>query len=120
MRLERAGINRLVPARVPASGATSFAAPVIGCPFALMGVFRPTMMRPGRLGLFPPGWSDCWCDTPSRRRPRPQNAPENTIARFRLLAYHGYMTTRQAPKRPGFMNPAPRLSAALTGGVVAG
>ena len=30
------------------------------------------------------------------------------------------MTTRQAPKRLGYMNPASRLLAALTGGVVAG
>jgi len=29
------------------------------------------------------------------------------------------MTFRQAPKRPGYMNPAPRLPAALAGGVVA-
>jgi hypothetical protein len=57
------------------------------------------------------------------RSPRPgtasRNAQENTIARFPLSAYHGYMTSRQAPKRSGSMNPAPRLSAALADGVVA-
>jgi len=29
------------------------------------------------------------------------------------------MTSRQAPKRPGYMNPASRLSAVLARGVVA-
>ena len=53
------------------------------------------------------------------RHPAPRNAPENTIARFPASAYHGYMTSRQAPKRPGYMNPAPRLSAALACGVIA-
>jgi hypothetical protein len=48
-----------------------------------------------------------------------QNAQENTIARFPSSAYHGDMISRQAPKRPGYMNPAPRLLAALAGGVVA-
>ena len=48
------------------------------------------------------------------------NAPENTIVRFRAATYPGYMTTRQAPKRPGYMNPTSRLLAALNGGVVAG
>jgi len=51
--------------------------------------------------------------------PAPRNAPENTIARFPASVYHRYMTSRQAPKRPGYMNPAPRLSAALAGEVVA-
>jgi hypothetical protein len=48
-----------------------------------------------------------------------RNAPENTIARFPPAPYHGYMTSRQAPKRAGYMNPAPRFSAALASGVVA-
>jgi hypothetical protein len=86
------------------------------------GIWRPTMMRPCRRSSrrvnnrrLPATW---W-----RLRPGPgtasRNAPENTIARFPPSAYHGYMTSRQAPKRPGYMNPAPRLSAALAGGVVA-
>jgi hypothetical protein len=36
-----------------------------------------------------------------------------------VSAYHGHMTSRQAPKRPGYMNPAPWLSGVLAGGVVA-
>ena len=45
--------------------------------------------------------------------------PENTMARFPASVYHRHMTSCQAPKRPGCMNPVPRLSAALAGGVVA-
>jgi hypothetical protein len=51
---------------------------------------------------------------------RARNAPENPIAPSWVTAYPGYMTTRQAPQRPGYMNPASRLPAALTGVVVAG
>src|SRR6516164_5882035 len=40
--------------------------------------------------------------------------------RFRAETYPGYMTIRQAPKRPGYMNPTSRLLAALNGRVVAG
>ena len=49
----------------------------------------------------------------------PALCPKNTIARFPASVYYRYMTSRQAPKRPGYMNPASRLSAALADGVVA-
>jgi hypothetical protein len=51
--------------------------------------------------------------------PRHRNAAVNTIARSRETTYHGNMTTWQAQKRDGRMNPIPQLEAALIGGVVA-
>jgi hypothetical protein len=89
----------------------------------------PALLRPAR----PPRPCPRFCPRPGHRKRlrqplpailqpvphRPRNAPENTIARFPPSAYHGYMTFRQAPKRPGYMNPAPRLSAALASGAVA-
>jgi hypothetical protein len=47
------------------------------------------------------------------------HAPVNLIARFRETTYHGGMTTLQAPKRAGYMNPISQLEAALMGGMVA-
>ena len=125
------GVTVHGPGRRPAGRITCPASPagpgryggtVTGCRNPLIRVWRPTMMRP--------------CHRSSRRvnsrrvpaiwwrlRLGPgtasRNAPENTIARFPSSAYHGDMISRQAPKRPGYMNPAPRLSAAPAGGVVA-
>jgi hypothetical protein len=48
-----------------------------------------------------------------------RNAPVNTIALCGETIYHGYMTTWQAQKRAGYMNPISQLEAALIGGVVA-
>ena len=53
-----------------------------------------------------------------RRRPGPGPGPGKYNCRPESV-YHRHMTSRQAPKRPGCMNPAPRLSAAVPGGVVA-
>ena len=50
---------------------------------------------------------------------RARNAAVNTIALSRETTYHRYMTTRQAQKRDGHMNPVSQLEAALIGGVVA-
>jgi len=53
---------------------------------------------------------------------RDQNARLNTIALSRRTTYHGLMTTWQAPKRAGYINPFSQLEAALAGlevGVVA-
>jgi hypothetical protein len=47
------------------------------------------------------------------------HAPVNPIARRRETTYHGCMTTLQAPKRAGYMNPISQLKAALMGGMVA-
>ena len=51
--------------------------------------------------------------------PQFHNAPVNTIALCGETTYHGYMTTWQAPKRAGYMNPISQLEAALIGEVVA-
>ena len=61
--------------------------------------------------------------TSTQPGPEPPGAERARKIRLPLRgrpAYPGYMTTRQAPKRLGYMNPASRLLAALTGGVVAG
>jgi hypothetical protein len=47
------------------------------------------------------------------------HGPVNPIARRRETTYHGCMTTLQAPKRAGYMNPISQLKAALMGGMVA-
>jgi hypothetical protein len=60
----------------------------------------------------------------SGRRPGPpaawvHHAAVNTIALRWETTYHGCMTTLQAPKRAGYMNPISQLKAALMGGMVA-
>ena len=56
---------------------------------------------------------------PTAMSPRFAMRRVNTIALSRETTYHRYMTTRQAQKRDGHMNPLSRLEAALIGGVVA-
>lgn len=131
------GITRIVSERLPASGATPFTAHVTGCRFAPDGdggCFGPRgCARPPRLG--PAGLVGRLMrrihvtevrgspfSTSRSAVPRPGRGVRRKIQLpgFGPSAYYGCMTTRQAPKRPGSMNPAPRLSAALTGGVVAG
>jgi len=41
------------------------------------------------------------------------NKQENTIAPFRVTAYHGFMTVWQTLKRAGYMHPDSSLDAAL-------
>ena len=51
--------------------------------------------------------------------PGVRDAAVNTIALSGETTYHEYMTTWQAQKRDGHMNPISQLEAALIGGVVA-